>query len=593
MIDLDEQKIRDLVYSRKHDLQVTESWYTPAGNQRSKPTYEILLVNEYLNKSKRVKKSSVREVELEIENVLRTWNEQEIKQRIRERKEELLEQAQEKFQEKKKALKYKYKALENILNDTIHYDDKVEWQELKDFDEFKDFNFETSRPYIAPKPKKVAYPKKPVEPEKELSDKIFGSKWSKKLDFYKIELEAWEASKNKIDKDFDSILKEWEEEKNKLNREWEEEKETQYKEWEKKKEKFESIQKAKNLEIDNRKRSYEEKNRDGILNYFEQVFVNTRYPQFLSIEHNIQLDESMEVLVVDIQLPNIDQLPSVKDYKFKKTTGEVTEVHLKESEKKMIYDSVINQIVVRTAHEVFESDYKNIVQQCVINGWLTYLNTSVGKEETSCVITVSIDKEKLENINLELIEPVETIKFFKGIVASSFSDVAPVQPIMKLDKGDRRFVESQAVLATLNSTTNLASIDWEEFEHLVRELFESMFSEGDSEVRVTQASSDGGIDAIAFDPDPIKGGKFVIQAKRYTKVVPVSAVRDLYGTMISEGASKGILVTTAHFGNDSREFIKNKPISLINGSNLVYLLEEHGYKVRIDIDKARKDLGLK
>ena len=57
--------------------------------------------------------------------------------------------------------------------------------------------------------------------------------------------------------------------------------------------------------------------------------------------------------------------------------------------------------------------------------------------------------------------------------------------------------------------------------------------------------------------------------------------------MISEGAVKGILVTTAHYGRDAREFVKDKPISLIDGSNLVYLLEQHGHRVRIDIDEAR------
>jgi restriction system protein len=46
--------------------------------------------------------------------------------------------------------------------------------------------------------------------------------------------------------------------------------------------------------------------------------------------------------------------------------------------------------------------------------------------------------------------------------------------------------------------------------------------------------------AIAFDFDPIKGGKFVIQAKQYNKVVPVSAARDLYGTILNEGDVKGI-----------------------------------------------------
>ena len=110
-----------------------------------------------------------------------------------------------------------------------------------------------------------------------------------------------------------------------------------------------------------------------------------------------------------------------------------------------------------------------------------------------------------------------------------------------------------------------------------------MFTFEGVEVRVTRASRDRGVDAIIFDPDPIRGGKFVIQAKRYKNVVPVAAVRELYGTMINEGASKGILVTTSHFGNDAREFSKDKPISLIDGSNLVYMLGEHGHDVKIEI----------
>lgn len=107
------------------------------------------------------------------------------------------------------------------------------------------------------------------------------------------------------------------------------------------------------------------------------------------------------------------------------------------------------------------------------------------------------------------------------------------------------------------------------------------------EVKVTQASRDGGVDAIAFDPDPIRGGKIVIQAKRYTNTVGVSAVRDLYGTVMNEGATKGILVTTADYGPDAYKFAKDKPITLLNGGNLLHLLEKHGQKAKIDLKEAK------
>ncbi len=63
---------------------------------------------------------------------------------------------------------------------------------------------------------------------------------------------------------------------------------------------------------------------------------------------------------------------------------------------------------------------------------------------------------------------------------------------------------------------------------------------GGVEVKVTRASRDRGVDAILFDPNPLRGGKYVLQAKRYTRTVDVSAVRDLYGTVMNEGANRGV-----------------------------------------------------
>ena len=126
------------------------------------------------------------------------------------------------------------------------------------------------------------------------------------------------------------------------------------------------------------------------------------------------------------------------------------------------------------------------------------------------------------------------------------------------------------------------------FKDIFAEIFEKEFRSGGGEVKITQASRDGGVDAVAFDPDPIRGGKIVIQAKRYTNVVGVSAVRDLYGTVMNEGANKGILVTTSNYGNDAYEFAKDKPLTLMNGANLLYLLQKHGYNARIDLKEAKE-----
>ncbi len=110
------------------------------------------------------------------------------------------------------------------------------------------------------------------------------------------------------------------------------------------------------------------------------------------------------------------------------------------------------------------------------------------------------------------------------------------------------------------------------------------------ETRQTQASRDGGVDCVAYDPRPIFGGKVVIQAKRYKNTVGVSAVRDLFGTMQNEGASKGILVATSGYGKASFEFAEGKPLELLSGSNLLYLLKEHaGIDAKIEMPDNWKD----
>jgi restriction system protein len=54
--------------------------------------------------------------------------------------------------------------------------------------------------------------------------------------------------------------------------------------------------------------------------------------------------------------------------------------------------------------------------------------------------------------------------------------------------------------------------------------------------------------------------------------------------MMNEGASKGILLTTSGYGKAAYEFANGKPIELLDGGNLLYLLKEHaGIEAKIVI----------
>jgi restriction system protein len=57
---------------------------------------------------------------------------------------------------------------------------------------------------------------------------------------------------------------------------------------------------------------------------------------------------------------------------------------------------------------------------------------------------------------------------------------------------------------------------------------------------------------------------------------------------MNEGATKGILITTADYGPDAYEFAKGKPLTLLNGNNLLHLLGKHGYQARIGLREAKR-----
>jgi restriction system protein len=342
-----------------------------------------------------------------------------------------------------------------------------------------------------------------------------------------------------------------------------------------------------NKSIDTNRDNYLALDPGAVSDYCDQVLSNSSYPDFFPKQWDLDYLADSRTIVIDYQLPAPEKLPTIKEVQYIQTKDDFKETYLSDKERDAIYDDLIYQAAIRTLHEMFEADTAGALDAVVFNGIVSAIDKTSGHQATSCVLSVQARKEAFMQINLANIDPKACFKSLKGVAASKLSGLTPIAPVLMIDRNDRRFVNSYSVSETLDSGTNLASMDWEDFEHLIREVFEQEFATGGGEVKVTQASRDGGVDAVAFDPDPIRGGKIVIQAKRYTNTVGLSAVRDLYGTVINEGATKGVLVTTANYGPDAYEFAQGKPLSLLNGSNLLHLLEKHGHKARINLQEAK------
>jgi restriction system protein len=330
---------------------------------------------------------------------------------------------------------------------------------------------------------------------------------------------------------------------------------------------------------------YKRSQREQVIARVQCILGTLAMPNSVPRSWDLEFDNDQRILIVELALPDVVHRPPIKIVSLK--SGPV-EKSLNQTERKEFIPKIHPAILLRLAFELFRNDVSDTIKLLVLNGWVTFNDPATGINTKAYTSSLMVERHQVASLNLRNIDPVAAFNSLNGKSAGKLIEIIPIEPTLNLKRTDSRFVEAKAILNTLDGTTNLAAMDWQDFEHLIRELFEKEFAGRGAEVKITQASRDRGVDAIAFNPDPIHGGKYIIQAKRYTNTVDVSAVRDLCAVVRKEGASRGILVTTSTYGADAYAFANNEPVTLLNGAELLGLLGKHGYSFRINLAEARR-----
>lgn len=573
--------------------------------------YQIEVKHSGLNLYRVVKDADKRVCQMKADALMASWDERWNRQQERERKKIAREQEMHdkktasaeraRLLEEKKQLAIdrteeamaEIEAVRNVLKHTLTINDAVDWDSLKDHRKFQNENAKFPKPKPN-EPKKMALPVEPKETDQEFQiklgffDKLNSKKREEKeasaKDRYAQAHLNWESTKAQAVNENDNNLKSYE---SKLKA-WQNEEKKWKEDLEKQKQAYLARQEENNAAIDEKKKDYEECNVEAISSYCDLVLTNSQYPDYFPQEWELEYNPENQILIVDYKLPDIVAMPRLKEVKYVQSRDDFKETELNDKAIASMYDDLLYQIALRTMHELFEADTANALSAIVFNGCVDHVDKATGQAITNaCVLSIQTQKDEFLAINLNQIEGKACFKKLKGVGSSKLHSMTPVAPLLVMNKEDKRFISAYGVADDLDESMNLAAMDWQDFENLIRELFEKEFSVNGGEVKITRASRDGGVDAVAFDPDPIRGGKIVIQAKRYTNTVGVAAVRDLYGTVVNEGAIKGILVSTADYGPDAYDFAKDKPLTLLSGGNLLHLLDKHGHKARIDLKEAK------
>jgi len=308
--------------------------------------------------------------------------------------------------------------------------------------------------------------------------------------------------------------------------------------------------------------------REAVCEYFAAaLYASAGWPEDFPRRARTDWDRAGNHLIADWELPDFSVVPALSRYRYIKSDDRETQIPRPAGERKSLYRNVLAQSALAVMAEIFRADHARLVSTVTVNGFVSCADPATGRRSKAFLLTATAERPAFGHLDLARADPVSCLEGLPGQLSPRPENLAPVHP-------GRLAAAPAADLADEDHTTHgsLLDLDPIDFEDLVAALFKAM----GMDVMTTQRSGDGGVDVRAMDPDPIRGGKLIIQVKRYRSTIPPAPVRDLYGTMLHEGATKGILVTTAEFGPSAQEFAAGKPLTLIGGRQLIDLLARHG-----------------
>lgn len=294
-------------------------------------------------------------------------------------------------------------------------------------------------------------------------------------------------------------------------------------------------------------------------------------------------------LGLQIDLPRRTVVPQEAGYRYVATAREVVADLRKDADKAKVYGDLTARFALRTLDYAFAVSPPALVDTIALYGYVHSKDPATGNAVHSVILNVQVERAAFEDLALDEpeLEPAQCLRRLNALISQHPYDLEEVTPVIKWDISRYKTIEEMDVLGTLDGRLNLLDMKPNEFEHLVRRLFEAM----GFEAWTTQASRDDGVDAVARNETPLFGGVCVIQAKRYKDSVGVESVRALLGTMHDLNAPKGIVVTTSWFGKASIDFAtRSGRMELIDARNLKALLKEHlDLDVLIGLPKIPRD----
>ncbi|WP_460801893.1 hypothetical protein [Microbacterium sp. GXF6406] len=165
---------------------------------------------------------------------------------------------------------------------------------------------------------------------------------------------------------------------------------------------------------------------EAVQEYVAIVLANSIYPEWLEVSSEAEFDPSQAELSMRVLVPGPELIPAINHFKYTKSTDEISPVAATQKETKERYASLINNVALRSLHEVFEADRRGIIQSISLELGTETISPATGLPTYVPFIAVAARREEFDKFDLSSVVPAATLEHLGATVSKSPYTLVPI-----------------------------------------------------------------------------------------------------------------------------------------------------------------------
>lgn len=164
---------------------------------------------------------------------------------------------------------------------------------------------------------------------------------------------------------------------------------------------------------------------EAVEEYISIALSNSVYPEHFSVRHEFTFDPSTAELSLRCLVPGPDKIPTTKAYKYAKAAEEITETQLPQKAMKDRYAGAVNQVALRSLHEVFEADRRGLIQSIALQVGTETIDPATGIQTYVPFVAVGAERGIFSGFDLAAVVPAATLTHLGAAVSKNPLGLVP------------------------------------------------------------------------------------------------------------------------------------------------------------------------